>query len=49
MTIETFDCGLSERVENLCKRLGIPLVEIRFYETPEQIEEGLKMLLEPKK
>ena len=48
MSLKTYSCGISEEVEALCQRYGIPLVKIREYRTPEQIEKGLTKLLEPK-
>lgn len=48
MSLDTDESGISDFVKKLCQRWGIPLVKIQEYKSPEQIEEGLKKLLEPK-
>jgi|GEM_PF-5286257 len=48
MSLGSYESGISDFVEQLCQRYDIPLIKIREYKTPEQIEKGLKELLEPK-
>lgn len=46
MSLNTYKVGISTFVEDLCKEYGVPLVEIREDESPEQITGGLKQLLD---
>jgi len=46
MSLNTYESGISAFVKELCDRYGIPLVEVKKYESSKQIEEGLKRLLE---
>jgi hypothetical protein len=47
MSLETYECGISDHVEALCQKYGIPLVQIKEYRSSEQIEQGLRKLLSP--
>lgn len=46
-TIDSYESGLSSRVEDICKKLNIPLVKVRKNQNLDRrIESGIKKLLE---
>lgn len=48
MFLSTYECGISNYVEELCAEQGIPLIKIREINSQTQILQGLKELFEPK-
>ena len=48
MSLNTYKCGISDYVEDLCEKYNIPLVKIMEYKSPQQIEEGLTTILTSK-
>lgn len=46
MTIDTNLSGIGKYVEGLCAKHNIPLVKINKYESPEQLSEGLRQIME---